>query len=248
MNKKLSGKKMIIVSFALLIAMVIALVTVSYSWYVNQRSLSTATWIKTPIILTIGSGKNHDIKYLDMGDIDVESTSSKDYVICVYGTPVDNYSLQLAYTTNIAFHYEVYRAEETSDTEHAVASTYVDADGNAQTEYFQKSNDTPVITGLTLSEIAANNDTVAAHQSHYMSYGDEYGLNPIDKTKVQSNAEPLYWLAEEDGTNVLQPKNTIKESDGTEASLDYFIISVSWNPDEVKNDKETDIVYLTVSR
>jgi hypothetical protein len=243
MEKSLSNKKMLIVSMVSLFIAIVA-VFVTYSWILNQRKLSTVAWIKTPIVLTIGSGKNHDIKNLDMGDIDVESESSKDYVICVYGTPIDNYSLQLAYTTNIAFHYDVYRAKETEDTENGVASTYVDANGKSQTEYFIKSDQTPVIQGETLAEIEADKeDTVKAHQSHHMSYGDENGLNPISESKVQSNAEPLYWLAEENGTNVLRPKNTKDET-----FLDYFIIHVSWDKENVKNDKETDIVYLTASR
>jgi hypothetical protein len=239
---------MLVGSVVLLLAAVAAFIAVTYSWYRNQRTLSTATWIKTPIVLTIGSGKNHDIRYMDMGDIDAESTTYKDYVICVYGTPVDNYSLQLAYTTNIAFHYDVYRAEEAEGAADAVASTYVDADGDTQTEYFKISDSTPVISGKTLKELEEAGDTAAAHQSHSLSYGDENGQNAIDSLMVQSNAEPLYWLAEENGTHVLSPKNLVHTDDGSEASLDYFIIRVSWNPDEVTNDKETDIVYLTVSR
>lgn len=235
-------KKLLISSVILLLCAVVALLAVTYSWYVNQRRLTTATWIKTPIVLTIGSGKNHDIRYLDMGDIDVETGTSKDYVICVYGMPVDNYSLQLAYTTNIAFHYEVYRAKETTDTQNGVASTYVDGDGKTQTEYFQIADTTPVITGLTLQEIG---DDAAKYQSHHLSYGDENGENAISTAMVQSNAEPLYYLAEEGGTNVLKPQN-INETN--EAFLDYFIIHITWDQNQVQNDKETDIVYLTASR
>jgi hypothetical protein len=221
---------------------------VTYSWILNQKKLLTATWIKTPIVLTIGSGNNHDIKYLDMGDIDVKSESSKDYVICVYGTPVDNYSLQLAYTTNIAFNYEIYRASETTDTANAILSTYTDEKGITYKEYFKISDtDTkPIISAKSLTELSSGE--IQAHQSHHMSYGDEEGENAVDAEKVQSNAEPLYWLAEEDGTNVLKPKNHVELGDGTVAFLDYFIIRVSWNPDKVENDKETDIVYLTASR
>jgi hypothetical protein len=251
---KRSSKKMLVLSFLALLIASIALVAVTYSWIRNQRSLSTAVWIKTPIVLNIGSGNNHDIQYLDMGNIDVTAEKNyKDYVICVYGTPVDNYSLQLAYTTNIAFHYEVYRAEELEDGDDTsgddvATSTYTDEDGT-HTEYFKKSSETSVISGKTLKELEeAAGDSAEAHQSHDLSYGDENGKNACDEKMVQSNAEPLYWLAEEKGTNVLQPINKIKTDDGTEASLDYFIIRVSWNPDEVTNDKETDIVYLTASR
>ena len=49
-----------------------------------------------------------------MGNIEVREVKdgSKDYVFCVYGKPVDNYSLQLAYTTNIALLRLVYAASE----------------------------------------------------------------------------------------------------------------------------------------
>jgi hypothetical protein len=254
MTKKKSGKMMLIISFILLVGMIIAVIIATYSWYVNQKSLSTVTWIKTPMVLTIGSGNNHDIKYLDMGDIDVESGKSKSYVFCVYGTPVDNYSLQLAYTTNIAFNYKVYRATiaNSSKDADAVESTYQDEYGKTQTEYFIKISEKPVIDGLTLSQLKeSKTDSVAKHQSHSLSYGDEYGLNAISPSAVQSNAEPLYWLAEENGTNVLTPLNTGETTaDGTRYSLDYFIIEVSWDNDNgtVSNDKETDIVYLTASR
>jgi hypothetical protein len=245
-----SNRKKLIISVVVLIMAIIAVIFATYTWFLNQRKLTTATWIKTPIVLSIGSGKNHDIKYMDMGDIDVEDGTSKDYVICVYGTPVDNYSLQLAYTTNIAFHYDVYRASEATRTsDGAVESTYVDASGNTQTEYFTIADTTPVISGKNLNEIKKDaSDSASAHQSHSLSYGDDEGENAISTEKVQSNAEPLYWLAEENGTNVLKPKNTGTTADGTDYFLDYFIIRVSWDADEVSNDKETDIVYLTVSR
>lgn len=260
MEQKIKNNKnrIIFMSSLILLALSIAaFIAVTIAWFKNERKITTPAWIETPIVLTIGSGNNHDIKYLDMGDIDVETATYKDYVICVYGTPVDNYSLQLAYTTNIAFHYEVYRADKAmqaeyeTDNSNVAASKYIDINGNQKTEYFKKSVNHPnsVISGMTIKEILNNGETVASHQSHHLSYGDENGENELDRGKVQSYAEPLYWLAEEDGTNVLRPltENIITTADGTEGFLDYYIIHVSWNPDEVKNDKETDIVYITVS-
>lgn len=248
------SKQLMILSLTALMISVTVLGVVVYGWFVNRRQLSTATWIETPIVLRIGSGNDHDIKYLDMGDIDVETATSKDYVFCIYGSPVDNYSLQLAYTTNIAFHYEIYRAVDSDDvsyginTSEPVASVYVDAEGNTQTEYFKRSNGSdPVITGYTLKEIKENGDTAAAHQSHHMSYGDENGKNEISRDKVQDFNEPLYWLAEEAGTSVLMPKNIVVDEEGVPAFLDYYIIHIEWDSAEVKNDKETDIVYLTAS-
>ena len=50
-------------------------------------------------------------------------------------------------------------------------------------------------------------------------------------------------IFEENGVKVMRPRNII----GNEF-IDYYVIHVSWKAGEVHEDKETDIVYLTVSR
>lgn len=237
-------KKLTFSSMALFISC--ALLGVAYAWFYQQRDMSTVAWIKTPIVLNIGSGNNHDIKYLDMGDIDVVSNTNgyKDYVICVYGTPVDNYSLQLAYTTNIPFHYDVYRADK--DENGDIVSYF-----GSEVEHYKIRSDykNPVIEGLSMNEIIKRNESPTIYQSHYLSYGDKNGNNVVDKAKVQSYNEPLYFLAkEEDGTRIMKPLNILKDGDNKEYFLDYYIIRVRWNKEEVSNNKETDIVYLTASR
>ena len=216
------------------------LLVVSYAWFYTQREMSTAAWIKAPVVLDIRAGNNQDIKYLDMGNIEVGETTDgyKDYVFCVYGKPVDNYSLQLAYTTNIAFHYDVYRADLSEDGNIVFQSPESSAK-------FKIASNTPVISGLSMNEIKAQNSSPSQYQSHGLSYGDEKKVNIVDKTKVQANNEPLYFLAEENGVKVMKPSNIIKTSNDF---LDYYVIRVSWKAGEVHNDKETDIVYLTASR
>lgn len=241
------------VSGIALLASAALLASLTLAWFYNQREMSTVTWIKTPIVLDIGSGKNHDIAYLDMGDIDVESSVNnyKDYVICVYGQPVDNYSLQLAYTTNIAFHYDVYRAAEADASASDVVISYYDKNGKEEAEYFTRlsSYSNPVINGLSMNEIINSGRSASEYQSHYLSYGDENGNNVVSTGKVQGFAEPLYFLAQEpDGTKIMKPQGIAKDSDGNSFFLDYYIIRVSWKEGEVSNNKETDIVYLTASR
>ena len=166
-------------------------------------------------------------------------SGSKDYVFCVYGKPVDNYSLQLAYTTNIAFHYDVYRADLAEGGSGKV--TFESPDNKATFDIVGE----PVIRGLSMNEIKANNESPVKYQSHDLSYGDEKKENIVDKAKVQANNEPLYFLAEENGIKVMRPRNII---DDGKAFLDYYVIRVSWKAGEVHEDKETDIVYLTASR
>lgn len=215
------------------------LLVVSYGWFYVQREMTTTAWIKAPIVLDIRAGNNQDIKYLDMGNIEVGEgkDGSKDYVFCVYGKPVDNYSLQLAYTTNIAFHYDVYRADLVENG----SGTVVFESPNNKAAFNMVGN--PVISGLSMNEIKKNNESLEKYQSHDLSYGDEKKENIVDKSKVQVNNEPLYFLAEENGVKVMRPRNII----GNEF-IDYYVIHVSWKAGEVHEDKETDIVYLTVSR
>ena len=63
------------------------------------------------------------------------------------------------------------------------------------------------------------------HEKSYDSYGN-----------VQKNAEALYWQS--DGLSVNDAENPF---------CDYFIIRVKWN-ENVQNNKETDMVYLTIQR
>ena len=236
-NKK-KNRKLILSGAALVISAL--LLVVSYGWFYIQREMTTTAWIKAPIVLDIRAGNDQDIKYLDMGNIEVgEGTAgSKDYVFCVYGKPVDNYSLQLAYTTNIAFHYDVYRADLVENG----SGTVVFESPNNKAAFNMVGN--PVISGLSMNEIKEKNESPTKYQSHDLSYGDENKENIVNKNKVQVNNEPLYFLAEENGVKVMRPRNIINN----EYFIDYYVIHVSWKAGEVHEDKETDIVYLTVSR
>ena len=236
-DKKKQKRKLILSGVALALSGLI--LVVSYAWFYMRREMSTVAWIKAPIVLDIRAGNGQDIKYLDMGNIEVGETDGyKDYVFCVYGKPVDNYSLQLAYTTNIAFHYNVYRAELSNDGDIVFQSP----DGSSAR--FKRVNDIPVISGFSMNEIKEQNISPSQYQSHDLSYGDEKKENIVDRNKVQGNNEPLYFLAEEKGVKVMRPKNIVNN----EYFLDYYVLRVSWKEGEVHEDKETDIVYLTASR
>ena len=217
------------------------------SWFFYRRELDTLTWIKTPIRLNIGSGNDHDIAYLDLGSIDANTPGREiERVFCVYGEPVDLYSLQLSCTTNIAFYYDVYRANYDQSNGNVVF-TYTDETGD-HTEWFRyDANSTPVIQAKPLNEMEANE--ITAHQSHSLSYGNDKGLDAVDAGKVQSNAEPLYWLASENGLNVMKPQN-VQTNPATNSAYfcDYYVLKIHWDEGTVINDKETDMVYLTVGR
>ena len=96
----------------------------------------------------------------------------------------------------------------------------IDEDGTAH--YYSKSGSAASGKYLNLGNDGktANN---SLHKESYHSYKN-----------VQENAEPLYWQS-----NEIQPENN-----SGQGFVDYYILEISWN-DDVRNDKETDMVYLT---
>lgn len=187
-DDKKKKRKLILSGAALVISAL--LLAISYAWFCTQREMTTAAWIKAPIILDIRAGNYQDIKYLDMGDIEVGEgkDGSKDYVFCVYGKPGDYYSLQLAYTTNIAFHYDVYRANL---TENGSGGVTFESQGNKATFDIVGN---PVISGLSMNEIKAKKESPAKYQSHALSYGDEKKENIVASNKVQTNNDlSIFW-------------------------------------------------------
>ena len=249
--KKIKKKTVLLITLAATGLILVGVIV--YAWFFYKRQLDTLTWIKTPIRLEIGSGNNHDIAYLDMGSIDADTTErSMDYVFCVYGEPIDMYSLQLAYTTNIPFYYEVYRAQLSTSGQTTMGNivnvpfTYTDNSGEHTENFTYNSSSTPVISAKPLNQMTPTE--ITEHQSHNLSYGDENGQNAVDSSKVQKNAEPLYWLASENNLDMLNPRNKGTNAFGGDCFCDYFILRVHWVENTVSNDKETDMVYLTVSR
>lgn len=220
MEKK--KKRQLVIAVSLSVVLLVALPV--YAWFTHKRSVALTTKINAPTQLYITAGNKESVANLEMADIDVENGSYKDFVFGIGGADVQQYQIQLAHTTNIPFEYEIYRAKSVSETEKsAEAVVYVsDSDG---TFYYDKSGDSP-ISGKYLnrdgSETLANN---TLHEKSYDSYGN-----------VQKNAEALYWQSTD-----------LSVTDTEDPFCDYFIIRVKWN-DKVQNNKETDIVYLTVQR
>lgn len=222
--RKLEKKKKLQLVIAVSISVILLVALPVYAWFTHKRSIALTTKINDPTQLYITAGNKESVANLEMADIDVENGSYKDFVFGIGGADVQQYQIQLAHTTNIPFEYEIYRAKSVSETEKsAEAVVYVsDSDG---TFYYDKSGDSP-ISGKYLNrngtEILANS---TLHEKSYDSYGN-----------VQKNAEVLYWQS--DGLSVNDAENPF---------CDYFIIRVKWNKN-VQNNKETDMVYLTVQR
>ena len=215
-------KRQLVIAVSLSVVLLVALPV--YAWFTHKRSIALTTKINAPTQLYITAGNKESVANLEMADIDVENGSYKDFVFGIGGTDVQQYQIQLAHTTNIPFEYEIYRAKSVQEADKDDDTVvYVSNEVN-KTFYYNIDGDK--ISGNYLnqngSEILANN---TLHEKSYDSYGN-----------VQKNAEALYWQSTD-----------LSVTDTEDPFCDYFIIRVKWN-DKVQNNKETDMVYLTVQR
>lgn len=210
----------IIISFFILMIIPISV----FAWFSNKRHLTTMTKVSSPAIINIGAGNKENCKYIDLSGIDVEGDkTSKDFVFCVHSTATSGkYKIQLAHTTNIAFNYKIFPAK------------VVDKTGETVVKYHSKLKNEDLYYEKISDEIVGNyinmdSDSQIANDSKHT---DTYG----NYSNVQKNAEPLYW----------QPDNAIIVDDtNSEGFIDYYVLEVSWDKTKVKNDKETDMVYIT---
>lgn len=218
------SKKMQLIT-ALVLSATLVIAAPIVAWFTYNRQIALTTKINAPTQIYITAGNEESVVNLDLSDIDVEETDSsgnlvtkKDFVMGIAGTDVENYMLQLAHTTNIPFTYTLYWADNGNENDYDVEYT----DENGGTHYYKKSEQ---VTGNYLN--MSNDNRTADNSKHNATY-DSYD-------NVQPYAEPLYWQS-----NQLSVKTK-----SSNKFCDYFIIEVSWNSG-VSNQKETDMVYLTV--
>lgn len=220
MEKK--KKRQLVIAVSLSVVLLVALPV--YAWFTHKRSVALTTKINAPTQLYITAGNKESVANLEMADIDVEDGTYKDFVFGIGGTDVQTYQIQLAHTTNIPFEYEIYRAKSVQEADKDDDTVVYVSNEENKTFYYNIDGDK--ISGNYLnqngSEILANN---TLHEKSYDSYGN-----------VQKNAEALYWQS-----------GILPANDNSNPFCDYFIIRVKWN-DKVQNNKETDMVYLTVQR
>ena len=231
-------RKSKIIYIVLLLCLLGVAAGLTYAWFRQSYSLSTVAKIKASIRLDLAAGNGEDASRFQIGTVDTtgEGVTSKDYVIAVKKDKPTNYILQIGHTTNIPFTYTLYKATE----DNSGTVIYVGAD-NITHKY--KKSDTE-IKGKYLNKISDDkilaNSTGTYHEQTYESY-----------SKIQENAEPLYWQS-----------NDTTLGTGTDL-VDYYILTVSWekrpagqHEDETNDkykyiddieDKETDIVYISVS-
>ena len=213
---KWSGRKKRAIAAVAVAALALVVLPV-FAWLYMQRSIETITKVNMPYALLIGAGDAKPIQQLELSNIDVSASKSKDVVFCVYSEKSSkSYDLQLAHTTNIGFTYEIYKATR--------------ADSNASTDVVECLGK-QYAKGVKLFGSYLNideNNRYATNAYHGETYG-EY-------EKVQKSAEPLYWKT---SIQVTLPDR----EDYTGYYVNYYILHITWG-DDVQNNKETDMIYL----
>lgn len=211
---KWSGRKKRAIAAVAAAALALVVLPV-FAWLYMQRSMETITKVNMPYALLIGAGDAKPIQQLELSNIDVSASKSKDVVFCVYSEKQSkSYDLQLAHTTNIGFTYEIYKASRSASAGDVVSylgKQYIKGE---------------LLTGSYLNK--DGNSGNATNTYHNTTYG-EY-------SNVQKSAEPLYWKT---SSPVMLPD----EEDDTGYYVNYYILHITWG-DDVQNNKETDMIYL----
>lgn len=214
---KWSGRKKRAIAVVAAAALALVVLPV-FAWLYMQRSMETITKVNMPYALLIGAGDAKPIQQLELSNIDVSASKSKDVVFCVYSEKQSkSYDLQLAHTTNIGFKYEIYKASRPA------ADVFVGDVVSYLGKQYIKGN--PLI-GSYLNK--AENSGNATNTYHNITYG-EY-------KNVQKSAEPLYWKTS-------SPVTLPDKVDDTGYYVNYYILHITWG-DDVQNNKETDMIYL----
>lgn len=107
------------IRLAILLAAIIAAVSSMHAgaWFYFGRKAAAPADIDNPLAIYIKAGNKEDIKYIDLSNIDKTQGTTYDVVFSVCGTNVEFYKLQLAFTTNNQFEYEIYPAKKLGQNE-----------------------------------------------------------------------------------------------------------------------------------
>lgn len=235
--KKLRTKEKVMAITALTMTLVVMVAIPTLAWFAHQKKLSTMAKVNSPAKLSLRSGAGEDIIQFKMSGIDTEKNSPKYFVFCVEGEDISYYNIQLAHTTNINFTYNIYKATPSND------SSDVEYEKEDRTKVYYKKDSTPLQGGyINESSITITDGDVTRTR--------KIGSNNYEEPSYENNdarqnyAEPLYWQTDEDHPIEANDEDYDEYASDEHTSRNYYVLEVSWGND-VKNDKETDLIYLT---
>ena len=217
---------------ALFVAILFVFPFSTYAWFgMLGKEVASYIPVASPQALYIGAGhveidgsgaieSYEDIRYLYISGVDVkEEDSYRDYLFCIYGKSISKFKLQIGYTTNNQFTYEVHEATE-NDSSGIEYTTH----GSPAETYYYTVNAT-AISGSFVNQKTEVTEEIADPAKRSSTYG-EFG-------NVNKYADPVYWQSDNINTGVKRG-----------GFVKYFVLRVYMNGKTV-NDKETDIIVIT---
>ena len=221
----------LLMSILAVVAVIVLIIGLSLSWFVNNQALSTIGKVEGPATLKIKGPNQTAMEQMDLTfDADTDTTSEDGTVTRKRAFCVESqgkgFELQIANTTNISeLQIHVYRATDVTSTpddadvvgRDGLNNYYAWKKGNEVTgfEFINKDDS----TGIATSTSAAGNFDPQTF--------DGYG-------SVQKNARTLYRYKKIDENDLDEPKS--------ETSATKYIIECSWP--KADNIKETDVLYI----
>lgn len=222
-----------------ILAVIMLIIGLSLSWFVNNKALSTIGKVEGPATLKIKGPNQTAMEQMDLTfdadkDTTTEDASKKEIVTRKRAFCVESqgkgFELQIANTTNIQdLDIKIYRAMNVTDgTEQEKATADVVGRDGLNNYYAWKKGDE--VTGFAF----INKDDSAG-----IATSDKNATNYDSQTfgtddNVQKNARTLYRYKTIGEDELDEPKS--------ETSATKYIIECSW-PKEA-NIKETDVVYI----
>ena len=232
MNKetktKIPTKKKLIISIIAILAAAALIAGLTYAWFYNETDMATLMEISPPSNISILGPNGSEMTSLDLNYTAANKDSSGKVtvrrVICVQSEAdvVHHYNLEIVHTTNLkGLTFNLYPV--TYDG----TGTEV-TDGGLTYNY----NSGSQIMGSYLNLKTASNDYKYADST-------QHEKNYKDYNKVQSHAEPLYWLV----NTPLSPERRTQDQvtiEDTTYNRTYYVCEVTWT----ETTKETDIFYI----
>ena len=201
-------------------AVCIVVVGITGAWLVNRANIATLFTVSKPSTIAVKGPNGEEMAQLDLSYTDADKDENgkvtiKRVVSVVSDQP--EHKIEIAHTTNLkGLSFEVHKANVTKDsTTGQYTYNYNEASDKISGEYLNQDKDK--------SKNSYNYADNSRHDSNYSDY-----------QKVQSHAEPLYWL--ETGATEVTAKNT----DGL--YFQNYVITISWI--ETGSTKETDLFYV----
>lgn len=242
---------------AVFLTVISVIVLPVFAWFVNQVKAETMSYVNDPPIISIASGHQDNILCFELKNIDVkreeDGSYSQNFVFSVETGKATEYDIQLTHTTNIPFTYELFRAKE--DEGGSVEYKVQQGDDAGQVVKYRILSGTITEGNLSVSQDISLVDLNPQNASATRKIGSETVLlsnhnrsNYTTGDDYNQFVEPLYSVARHIVTN----RTTIDGSD----DRDYFVLKVNWRVKNEAtgneywsyafNDKETDIIYITV--